>query len=132
MSETITGHTAVTRFLSAGRSATISACDAWSADATLDVTAPNWGFRVRGVDAIRSECASWFAPPVAFEQPRPLTTDEGEVVDYMFSWTQDGVPKSAHRAHIVTIREGLIGADTVLRRGRWLAALLAEMEVADV
>jgi hypothetical protein len=132
MSETITHQSAVDRFLTAGESATISACDAWSTDATLDATVPNWRFRVRGVDAIRSEYAKWFTDPGAFEQLRRLRTDEGEVVEYTFTWTQDGVPHAAHHAHILTIREGLIVADTVLCGGRWPAALLAEMEAADV
>ena len=132
MSETVTHQSAVDRFLTAGESATISGCDAWSTDATLDATVPNWRFRVRGVDAIRSEYAKWFADPGAFEQLRRLTTDEGEIVEYTFTWTEDGVPHAAHHAHILTIREGLIVADTVLCSGRWPAALLAEMEAADV
>jgi hypothetical protein len=132
MSETISHHLAVDRFLAAGESATISGCDAWSADATLDATVPNWRFRVRGVDAIRSEYAKWFSDPGAFEQLRRLATDEGEVVEYTFTWTEEGVPHAAHHAHILTIRDGLIVADTVLCGGRWPAALLAEMEAADV
>jgi hypothetical protein len=132
MSETLTQQTAVDRFLAAGESATISGCDAWSADATLDATVPNWRFRVRGVDAIRSEYAKWFADPGAFEQLRRLTTDDGEVVEYTYTWTEDGVPHAAHHAHILTVRDGLIEADTVMCGGRWPAALLAEMEAADV
>jgi hypothetical protein len=132
MSETVIHHTAVDRFLAAGESATISVCDAWSTDATLDATVPNWRFRVRGVDAIRSEYAKWFADPGAFEQLRRLTTDEGEVVEYTFTWTEDGVPHAAHHAHILTVRDDLIVADTVMCGGRWPAALLAEMESADV
>jgi hypothetical protein len=132
MSETVPQHTAVDRFLAAGESATISGCEAWSTDATLDATVPNWRFRVRGVDAIRSEYAKWFADPGAFEQLRRLTTDEGEVVEYTFTWTEDGVPHAAHHAHILTVRDDLIVADTVMCGGRWPAALLAEMEAADV
>jgi hypothetical protein len=132
MSETITDHLAVDRFLASGESATITSCDAWSDDALLDATVPHWRFRVRGVDAIRSEYAKWFAVPGAFEQLRRLATDEGEVVEYTFTWTEEGVPHAAHHAHILTIRDGLIVADTVLCGGRWPAELLAEMEAADV
>jgi hypothetical protein len=131
-SETITAHAAVDRFLAAIESATISGCDAWSADATLDATVPNWRFRVSGVDAIRSQYATWFAYPSSFEQLRRLTTHHGEVVEYTLTWTQDGVPHAGHHAHILTIRDDLIVADTVLCGGRWPAALLAEMEASDV
>jgi hypothetical protein len=132
MSETITHQSAVERFLTAGESATIPGCHAWSTDATLDATVPNWRFRVRGVEAIRSEYAKWFADPGAFEQLRRLRTDEGEVVEYTYTWTEDGVPHAAHHAHILTIQDDLIIADTVMCGGRWPAALLAEMEAADV
>jgi len=131
MSETTTAHAGVDRFLIAIESATISGCDAWSADATVDATVPNWRFRVCGVDAIRSEYAKWFAHPGAFQQVRRLTTDDGEVIEFTLSWTEHGVPHASHHAHILTIRDGLISADTVLCGGRWPAPLLAEMEAAD-
>jgi hypothetical protein len=35
-------------------------------------------------------------------------------------------------AHILTIQDGLVFADAVPSRGHWSAALLAEMETADV
>ena len=131
MFETTTAHAAVDRCLVAIESATSSGCDAWSADATLDATVPNWRFRISGVDAIRSEYSKWFAEPGAFEQVRRLTTDDGEVVEFTLTWTQDGVPHASHHAHILTIRDGLIFADTVECGGRWPAALLAEMVASD-
>jgi hypothetical protein len=131
MSETTTTHAAVDRFLFAIESATIAGCDVWSDDATLDATVPNWRFRVSGVDAIRSEYAKWFADPGAFEQMRRLTTDDGEVVEFTLTWTDDCVPHASHHAHILTIRDGRIFADMVLCGGRWPAALLAEMEASD-
>jgi hypothetical protein len=36
---------AIDEFLHAIEAATIPACDAWSADATLDATVPNWRLR---------------------------------------------------------------------------------------
>jgi len=131
MSETFTTRAAVDRFLAAIESATIPSCDAWSAGATLDATVPNWRFRVSGADAIRSEYAKWFAEPGGFEQVRRLTTDDGEVVEFTLAWTEDGVPHASHHAHILTIRDGHIFADTVLCGGRWPASLLAEMEACD-
>jgi ketosteroid isomerase-like protein len=131
MSETITAHAAVDRFLVAVESAAIPRCDAWCDEATLDATVPDWRFRVRGADAIRTEYSKWFDEPGAFEQVRRLTTDEGEVVEFTLTWTEDGVPHASHHAHILTIRDGRIFADTVLCGGRWRVWLLAEMEASD-
>jgi hypothetical protein len=56
----------VDRFLHAVESATIPACEAWSADATLDATVPNWRLHASGPDAIKAEYARWFADPGHF------------------------------------------------------------------
>ena len=45
---------AIDQFLDAIKTATIAACDAWSADATLDATVPNWRLHASGADAIRA------------------------------------------------------------------------------
>ena len=58
---------AIEKFLNAIQTATIPACDAWSADATLDATVPNWRLHAAGADAIRAEYARWFADPARFE-----------------------------------------------------------------
>jgi hypothetical protein len=126
---------AIDKFLNAIETAAIPACDAWSADATLDATVPNWRFHVSGADAIRTEYARWFADPGKFGELRryPVTTGEGpsEVVEYTLSWTENGVPHAAHHVHLLTVRDDLIVADTVMCGGRWSASLLAEMEAAD-
>ena len=119
--------TCVDQFLSAAETGTIAGCTAWSADAVLDATVPNWRFQVRGADAIRTEYARWFADPGSFEQLRRLPTEDGEVVEYTLTWAEDGVPHAAHHVHVLTIDAGLIVADTVVCGGRWPASLLAEM-----
>jgi hypothetical protein len=101
----------IDKFLQAIESATIPACDVWSADATLDATVPNWRLHAAGPDAIRAEYARWFADTL--------------------SWSENGVPHAAHHLHLLTVRDGLIAADTVFCGGRWPASLLAEMEAAD-
>ncbi len=121
--------TAVDQFLAAIQAGTIAGCGAWSADAVLDATVPNWRFQLTGPDAIRSEYARWFADPGTFEDLRRLPTPDGEVVEYTLTWTEAGVPHAAHHAHILTVEDGLIAADTVLCGGRWPASLLAEMAV---
>lgn len=45
--------TTVDKFLQAIQSAAIPDCDAWSADATLDATVPNWRMH-------RSGAVDWF------------------------------------------------------------------------
>ncbi|HUL26199.1 MAG TPA: hypothetical protein VLW44_10575 [Streptosporangiaceae bacterium] len=133
----MTDAAAVEKFLHAIESATIPACDVWSADATLDATVPNWRLHVAGPDAIRAEYARWFADPGCFDELRhyPVGGADGggasDVVEYTLSWSENGVPHAAHHIHLLTVRDGLIVADTVLCGGRWPASLLAEMEAAD-
>ncbi len=123
---------AIERFLTAIQTATIPACDAWSADATLDATVPNWRLHACGPDAIRAEYARWFAEPGQFGELRRGRLDgDGEVVEYTLSWTENGVPHAAHHMHRLTVRDDQIVADTVFCGGRWPASLLAEMEAAD-
>jgi hypothetical protein len=134
----MTSTPAVERFLHAIESATIPACDAWSADATLDATVPNWRLHASGADAIRAEYARWFADPGHFDELRhypvggPDDTPGGasDLVEYTLSWSENGVPHAAHHMHLLTVRNGVIVADTVMCGGRWAASLLAEMEAA--
>ena len=119
--------TAVDQFLAALTSAEIADCTAWSEDAVLDATVPNWRFQVTGADAIQAEYAKWFADPGEFEQLRRRPTEDGEVVEYTLTWTEDGVAHAAHHMHLLTVDAGLIVADTVLCGGRWPQSLLAEM-----
>lgn len=53
------------------------------------------------------------------------------VIEYTLSWSENGVPHAAHHLHLLTVRDGLIVADTVFRGGRRAASLLAGMEAAD-
>jgi hypothetical protein len=86
-----------------------------------------------GPDAIRAEYSRWFADPGHFDELRryPAGGGASEVVEYTLSWSENGVPHAGHHMHLLTVRDGLIVADTVFCGGRWPAALLAEMEAAD-
>jgi hypothetical protein len=117
-------------FLDAVEAATITACDAWAPDAVVDATVPNWRFDMRGVAAIRTEYARWFAYPGRFEELRREPRPGGELVEYLLTWEENGVPHAAHHVHILTVADGRIVADTVMCGGRWPASLLAEMEAA--
>lgn len=122
----------IEKFLQAIETAAIPGCDAWSADATLDATVPNWRLHAAGADAIRAEYARWFAAPGHFDELRRYTVQDGttEVVEYTLSWTENGVPHAGHHLHLLTVRDDRIVADMVFCGGRWPAALLAEMEAA--
>jgi SnoaL-like domain len=123
---------AVDAFLTAIETATIPACQAWSADATLDATVPNWRFQLAGPDAIRAEYQRWFASPGTFTELRrdALAGGGAEVVEYTLTWAENGVPHALHHMHLLTVRDDRIVADTVMCGGRWPASLLAEMEAA--
>jgi hypothetical protein len=123
--------TVVDEFLAAVESAGIARCDVWAEDCVLDATVPNWRFHRRGPEQIRAEYAGWFADAAVFEELHRWPVEGGEVVRYVLTWTQDGMPHAAHHLHVLQVRAGRIVADTVLCGGRWPAALLAEMEAAD-
>lgn len=123
---------AVERFLHGIVTASIPTTDAWTDDARLDATVPNWRFRVDGAEAIRSTYATWFADAGRFEELRRQPTPDGMVVEYLLSWEDAGVPHAAHHVHLLTLStDGRIAEDHVFCGGRWDAALLADMEAAD-
>ena len=123
---------AIDEFLTAVEAAAIAGCDAWSADATLDATVPNWRLRAAGADAIRAEYGRWFADKAVFEDlHRHPVPGVGEVVEYTLRWTENGVPHAAHHMHLLTVRADRIVSDLAFCGGRWPATLLAEMEAAS-
>jgi hypothetical protein len=123
---------AIDEFLTAVETAAIAGCDAWSADATLDATVPNWRLRAAGADAIRAEYGRWFADKAVFEDlHRHPVPGIGEVVEYTLRWTENGVPHAAHHMHLLTVRADRIVSDLAFCGGRWPATLLAEMEAAS-
>jgi hypothetical protein len=124
---------AVDRFLHAIENATIDECQAWSADASLDATVPNWRLHASGADAIRAEYARWFADPGHFDELNRYRVDGGnsELIEYTLSWQENGVPHAAHHMHLLTVSDGLIVSDKVFCGGRWPASLLADMEAAS-
>ena len=125
--------TAVGKFLDAIENATIPSCDAWSADAVLDATVPNWRMHKRGADAIRAEYSRWFADKGRFDELHryPIEGGPTELVEYTLSWEENGVPHALHHMHLLTVSDGAIVSDTVMCGGRWPASLLADMEGAD-
>lgn len=108
----------------------MESCTAWAAGVRLDATVPNWRLEADGIAAVQAEYSRWFADPGQFEELQRLVTATGEVIDYVLTWTEHGVPHAAHHMHIIEIDDGLITSDTVMCGGRWSADLLAEIEAA--
>ena len=126
--------TTVDRFLAAiAAGAGGSVSDLYAEDALLDATVPNWRFSRRGSVAIADQYAGWFNHPARFEELERHATADGEVVRYLLSWQEAGVPHAAHHAHVLSVdpASGRITADHVFCGGRWDAALLADMAEAD-
>ncbi|MBA2281467.1 MAG: hypothetical protein H0W25_09575 [Acidimicrobiia bacterium] len=101
--------------------------------AVLDATVPGWRLRADGPTAITTEYGRWFAHPGRFEEleRRPFAAGDGELVTFLLTWEEDGVPHAAHHAHTVVLDDrGRIASDTVFCGGRWAAPLLAEMAAA--
>ena len=47
------------------------------------------------------------------------------------TWTENGVPHTAHHMHLLKVEDDQIVEDQVMCGGRWPAARMAEMEAAD-
>jgi hypothetical protein len=121
----------VDEFLTAVTAGAIDSCDAWTTDVVLDATVPNWRFRKDGVAALKEEYAHWFADPGRFEELRRVPFQGGEVVEYLLTWVEGGVPHAARHMHVLDVRDGRIARDTVVCGGRWPASLRAEIQSAQ-
>ena len=118
-------------FLAAVAAGTIETCDVWTSDVVLDATVPDWRFRTNGVAALKAEYAHWFADPGAFEELRRIQLPDGEMVEYVLTWMENGVPHAAHHMHVLELRDARIARDTVMCGGRWPASLLADMQASQ-
>ena len=106
--------------------------DLFTPDAVLDATVPGWRFTVRGADAVARQYSGWFAAEAAFEELERLPVAGGEVVTYLLTWVERGVPHAAHHCHVLRmVAGGRIAADRFFCGGRWDAGLLAEMAAAS-
>src|SRR5262245_2453323 len=99
---------AVDAFLAAVTAATIPAAGCWAVDATLDATVPQWRTRLRGPQRIRSLFSGWYADPGEFEECRRTRLPDGELVEFLRTWVQHGVPHAAHQAHAARADCGFI------------------------
>jgi len=126
MTTTEITHAVVDRFLDGIRAGQLPD-GIYAPDATLDATVPGWRFQVAGEAAINDEYGRWFGHPSRFQALERHAIDGGEIVRYLQSFEVDGQPHAAHHAHLLTIVDDRIVADTVFCGGRWGPELLAEI-----
>lgn len=103
--------------------------DLYTDDALFDATVPDWRFTLRGGHAIAAQYSEWYADPGHFEELDRVPVPTGEVVTYLLTWEENGVPHAAHQCHLLTLdaATGRIAADVAFCGGRWDAARLASM-----
>jgi hypothetical protein len=124
--------TTINRFLEAVASGAGVPLDLLADDVILDATVPNWRFTVRGPEAVARQYGKWFDAPAALEELERWPGEGGEVLTYVQSLEQDGVPHAAHHCHLLRFdANGRIARDRFFCGGRWDAARLAEMAAAQ-
>lgn len=122
----------VDRFLDAVCSGGGVPADLLAADMVLDATVPDWRFAAHGRVAVARRYGDWFAAPAQFEELERSAFAGGEVVTYLLTWEERGVPHAAHHCHVLELDgDGRIGRDRFFCGGRWDAARLAEMACAQ-
>ena len=127
----MTERACVDSFVAAVEGATIPKLEGvFAENAVLDATVPNWRFSVHGDEGIRSELARWYADPGRFEELTRTPLPDGELVEFVLTWKEDGVAHTCHQAHRLRVSSGRISSDTVWCGGRWPESLLEEMRAA--
>jgi len=122
----------VERFLDAVCGGAGVPADLFAADMVLDATVPGWRFTVDGREAVARQYSGWFADPGQFEELERSTFAGGEVLTYLLTWEEHGVPHAAHHCHVLRFApDGRIAGDRFFCGGRWDAARLAEMAAAQ-
>jgi len=121
----------VTALLTAAQTGQRVPSETFGDDVVLDATVPNWRFTCHGAERVRDQLAEWYADPAEFESLTRTPIPGGELVEFVLTWTEAGMPYAAHQAHVIQVVDGRIAKDTVFCGGRWDAGLLAEMEAAS-
>lgn len=131
---TATGSLSVTvdRFLEAISSGAGVPGTLLAGEVVLDATVPGWRFEARGSEAVKGQYRSWFAAPAALEELERWAFAGGEVLAYLLTWEDHGVPHAAHHCHMLKFDgDGRIVRDRFFCGGRWDAARLAEIAAAQ-
>jgi len=110
--------------------ATLAGADIFCDDVVLDATVPNWRFTVRGASEVRAQLDTWFTRPGRYEELRRTALPDGELVEFVLTWEERGIPHAAHQVHVLRVVNDRIAEDVAFCGGRWPASLLAEMEAS--
>ena len=122
----------VDRFLDAIRNGSGVPATLLAAEVVLDATVPGWRFTALGSAAVAGQYRAWFGVPTAFEELERSAVAGGEVVAYLLTWDERGVPHAAHHCHMLKFDDsGRIVRDRFFCGGRWDAARLAEIAGAQ-
>lgn len=73
--------------------------------AVLDATVPGWRFNSMGADTVAGQYGTWFADPATFDEFERLPVDSGEVVTYLLSWSEHGVPHAGLLAQMAAAND---------------------------
>jgi hypothetical protein len=65
------------------------------------------------------------------EELRRTSLPDGELVEFVLTWEEGGIPHACHQAHVLRVVENRITEDVAFCGGRWPASLLAEMEASE-
>ncbi len=129
---TTTATATTERFLEAIASGAGVPRDLLADDVVLDATVPGWRFTVRGPEAVARQYGVWFDAPATLEELERWSGEGGEVLTYVQSLEDNGVPHAAHHCHLLRFdADGRIVRDRFFCGGRWDAARLAEMAAAQ-
>jgi hypothetical protein len=122
---------AIDRFLAAVVAGSVTG-ELYTDGVSLDATVPGWRFHRDGAAAVVAEYSGWFAAPGLIEELERLSVADGEVVTYLLTWEEHGVPHAAHHCHHIVVDpvSGRIAFDRVFCGGRWAAELVASMAEA--
>jgi hypothetical protein len=127
-----TGTTAVDRFLEAICDGAGVSAELFAPEMLLDATVPDWRFSAKGPEAVARQYSCWFNAPGTLEELERWPVEGGEVVVYLVTSAESGVPYAAHHCHVLDFdAEGRIARDRFFCGGRWEAARLAEMAAAE-
>ena len=88
----------IDRFTQAIAAASIGDAGVFAQDAVLDATVPNWRYTVSGAANIEAEFGRWYADPGRFEEIRRTAIPDGELVEFVLTWEEDGEPHMVHQA----------------------------------
>lgn len=103
---------------------------AFAPDVVLEATVPNWHLTVRGRDGVLAQVSAWFAAPGHYEHLRRTPLPDGELVELVLRWQEDGQLFAASQAHVLEVRDGAIVSDRMWCGGRWSEQLVADIRAA--